>query len=502
MSTNRSKTLSFLMILAAIFSSTAIVKAVSGPFDPGYTLNPGCSPTDSTCKVLIFPDQDTNADKFLKTDGTDTSWEEIPSTDPGGLAGAIQFNSDPVGDFTGDTTNLFWDDANDRLGIGTGTPNEQLEITKNFRLPATTGSTVGVIMSGADRYIHDYGTSNFFAGVNAGNFTMEGGSNIGIGAIALKSNTTGSRNIAIGNPTLIVNDTGINNIAIGSYALSSNTSGFSNTAIGTGSLAANVGGSTNFAIGVGSLQSNTAGDNNFAIGSYALSDNIVGSRNLALGNQAGYLAIGDGNVFIGYQAGYNETGSDKLYIANSDTATPLIYGDFATGRVGIGTATPGSALDIKGTLRLSGSTSGYVGFAPAADAGSTTYTLPSADGTSGQVLSTDGAGTTSWATAGGGTSYSVYTALLTQSGTDAPIATVLENTIGDIVWTRTGLGTYSGTLLGAFTLNKTFSMLSRTSGNIDPQSAIETYGSTNIIIVTTWSDEILNNTSIEIRVYP
>jgi hypothetical protein len=69
--------------------------------------------------------------------------------------------------------------------------------------------------------------------------------------------------------------------------------------------------------------------------------------------------------------------------------------------LGIGTTAPGSALDVRGTLRLSGATSGYVGFAPAAAAGSTTYVLPSADGGSGQVLTTNGAGTLSWAPAAG-----------------------------------------------------------------------------------------------------
>lgn len=74
----------------------------------------------------------------------------------------------------------------------------------------------------------------------------------------------------------------------------------------------------------------------------------------------------------------------------------------ATGFVGINQNNPGSELDVKGTLRLSGSTSGYVGLSPAAAAGSTTYTLPSADGTTGQFLSTNGTGTLSWASAGGG----------------------------------------------------------------------------------------------------
>lgn len=70
-----------------------------------------------------------------------------------------------------------------------------------------------------------------------------------------------------------------------------------------------------------------------------------------------------------------------------------------SGNVGINTTSPGSKLDVLGTLRLSGSTSGYVGLAPAAIAGSTTYTLPSADGTSGQVLSTNGSALLSWTTA-------------------------------------------------------------------------------------------------------
>jgi len=40
-------------------------------------------------------------------------------------------------------------------------------------------------------------------------------------------------------------------------------------------------------------------------------------------------------VFIGYEAGYNETGSNKLYIDNSDTEDPLIYGDFSENDVKI-----------------------------------------------------------------------------------------------------------------------------------------------------------------------
>lgn len=52
--------------------------------------------------------------------------------------------------------------------------------------------------------------------------------------------------------------------------------------------------------------------------------------------------------------------------------------------------------------------------------------------------------------------YKIYTALLNQSGTSAPTATVLENTLGGtVVWSYDSIGGYTATLSGAFTENKT-----------------------------------------------
>jgi hypothetical protein len=51
-------------------------------------------------------------------------------------------------------------------------------------------------------------------------------------------------------------------------------------------------------------------------------------------------------------------------------------------------------------LRLLGSTTGYTGFSPAASGPSVTYTLPTAIGTSNQVLSTDGSNNLFWSAAG------------------------------------------------------------------------------------------------------
>jgi len=106
---------------------------------------------------------------------------------------------------------------------------------------------------------------------------------------------------------------------------------------------------------------------------------------------------------------------------------------------------------------------------------------------------------------GGGSSYLKYVALLTQTGTDAPVATVLENTLGGtVVWTRSGAGVYAGTLSGVFTENKTAIFLGAAAGNIIQYGFVD---STNYILLLTTeggvaADEKLFLTPIEIRVYP
>lgn len=124
----------------------------------------------------------------------------------------------------------------------------------------------------------------------------------------------------------------------------------------------------------------------------------------------------------------NEAGADKDFRVEGDTDANLITADASADAVGIGTATPGSKLDVKGTLRLSGSSSGYVGLAPASAAGSTTYTLPSADGSTGNALVTNGSGVLSWAAAGiSASSANTFTALQTFSGSTSVLAMALKN---------------------------------------------------------------------------
>jgi hypothetical protein len=118
----------------------------------------------------------------------------------------------------------------------------------------------------------------------------------------------------------------------------------------------------------------------------------------------------------------------------------------ASGNVGINTTSPGSALDVKGTLRLSGSTSGYVGFIPAAAAGATTYTLPSADGTTGQVLQTNGSAGLSWATPATGVSNFTSNLNTTAPNATVPYVQLLATNAAtnvDVAITPKGTGAFS-----------------------------------------------------------
>lgn len=111
-----------------------------------------------------------------------------------------------------------------------------------------------------------------------------------------------------------------------------------------------------------------------------------------------------------------------------------------------------------------------------------------------------------------GSGVKVYRALLTQAGGAAPTAVVLENSLGGtVVWTYVNTGEYAGTLVGAFTENKTLCFL--TNGN--PAWGGGGYGtvsvrrsSADVVTVLTTdglnapADTKLENASLTILVYP
>jgi trimeric autotransporter adhesin len=183
--------------------------------------------------------------------------------------------------------------------------------------------------------------TNMFVGLDTGNESLTGASNIGFWVYTLTSLTNGSMNTAVGGKALYFTTSGSYNTALGNQAMYQNRNGNSNTAIGQNALYANVSGSYNTAVGeeagfsleVGSyntaigknalrnttfgsyntalglqsLYQNSTGSYNTAIGKDALVSNTAWSFNIALGNQAGYdyndttgAVWSGGNIFIGY----------------------------------------------------------------------------------------------------------------------------------------------------------------------------------------------------------
>jgi len=106
--------------------------------------------------------------------------------------------------------------------------------------------------------------------------------------------------------------------------------------------------------------------------------------------------------------------------------------------------------------------------------------------------------------------YKVYTALISKTGVgQTPTVIVLENTIGNIVWSDGGTGITLGTLENAFISEKTFvswpihvqngkwGFITRFS---ESQIKIVTYSGSDTVS-TTVDTNILANTPIEIRIY-
>ena len=105
--------------------------------------------------------------------------------------------------------------------------------------------------------------------------------------------------------------------------------------------------------------------------------------------------------------------------------------------------------------------------------------------------------------------YVEYAALLSQSGTQAPLAIILKNNIGGtIVWTRLGAGTYLGTLSGAFPDGKTVIVNgSQVADGIGYFVSAKRATDNTVVVQVADSalsvvDDELENTTLIIRVYP
>jgi hypothetical protein len=311
--------------------------------------------------------------------------------------------------------NTQWAGSIDNVSIKLITPNAASVTFKNaagvsgIETRAVNSTSFGIGLNALKHNIA--GINNTASGVEALYSNMYGQNGTAFGSQALKSNTTGNSNTAIGTEAMLSNTSGYGNTAIGMQALATNTTGLRNIANGAFALLSNRTGNDNTATGKNALYTHQTGDGNTANGMDALYNNRTGSNNTAIGKEAlrsGGFSGSSNCIALGSFAGrYNINANGKLYIdafnrtnTAGDDAGAIITGTMSA-TVADHTLRFNALTSVYNDLRLMGATSGYVGLKGAADAGSTTYTWPAADGTTDQVLKTDGSGTLGWATGGG-----------------------------------------------------------------------------------------------------
>ena len=169
-------------------------------------------------------------------------------------------------------------------------------------------------------------------GCSAGGNVAAGATNVVLyGANAGYNVTTGDNVVAIGSSVALCMTTATDQVIIGTSA---------------GRCVETCAG--NVAVGAHAFYNECAGTYNTVVGDCAGHTQKGATTNTFIGALAGALdSSGSGNVFIGYKAGCaNTTCSCCLVIGNG--TCDLITGDFNSGYVGIGTATPQTSLHVAG----------------------------------------------------------------------------------------------------------------------------------------------------------
>ena len=254
----------------------------------------------------------------FEVSGTSIFYDKIMFTQDDGNE-AIDSLADGYMDYLATTGHRFNNDI-DITGDGIFSGDINLENTIN-------ATQVGVVTKNNVRFMHNFeygevGSSatpageNFFAGVNAGNFSI---------GSAATSTTHGSYNTGVGCEALTALALGWKNNAIGTRALTANTSGYDNNAMGYQSLRYNTTGYDNCAVGSLSMFFSQAGHHNVAIGfgaGFGASANSY-DYNTFIGANSGYgCTTGSRNICVGWKSGENiTTESNLLIVSNVDEAS-------------------------------------------------------------------------------------------------------------------------------------------------------------------------------------
>jgi hypothetical protein len=190
--------------------------------------------------------------------------------------------------------------------------------------------------------------------------------NIGIGNLTLKSNTFGFANVVFGDSAAMSLTSHNGGVFIGFRAAKNLTGGFQSIGIGGDAMLYHKTGERNTIVGAQAMQNDSTGgqyNNGFGYGALFNCQNcrfnaVFGDQGLASGTTAdsstlvgsavGWnITTGDANVIVGFNAGAQLTTgtanvligtrvasssgnfSNQLWIHNTNTSSPLIWGDFA-----------------------------------------------------------------------------------------------------------------------------------------------------------------------------
>ena len=209
----RNKLLVLALLFISLFSVSLRIFAAA-LYTPGQTLDPSCTAGSTDCTVGLFPDQTSNSGKYLTTDGSTMSWATVTGMGIGNAitsatAGSILF-AGASGVLAQDNSNFFWDDTNNRLGIGTTTPSGMLSVGSHseFQVDSTGAITTTGITSSGSITFSGFSTnggllytnaSGVLAQTGAGTSTtiLHGGTSPSYSAVSLTADVSGT--LPVGN---------------------------------------------------------------------------------------------------------------------------------------------------------------------------------------------------------------------------------------------------------------------------------------------------------------
>lgn len=277
-----------------------------------------------------------------------TGGSSIGGAVSGGTAGSVYFGG-TAGALSQDNANFFWDDTNNRLGVGTATPAVKLDVydgtgASNVARFSGTGSQSTMAIDNPNQVSFDL--------YKGGALQWQVGSTSSFGGTA---------------PDLYFYDQGG---SIGTTLMSDGDTGY---------------------VGIGNTSPGErlhVSGNIRADGVLIANDGTLSGFNLKLGNALQWQI---GSTVL------NGTRADLFFYRQDGGVYAVIDGD--TGNLGVGTDAPSQKLTVEGTLGLlegGASPSFHTVFQGGDQAADITYTLPVDDGDANEVLKTDGAGATSW----------------------------------------------------------------------------------------------------------